>query len=74
MGTRRRAPLSTRQPTGKPAADLIDFYRRWPEFRETAMLLTQNSGLSAAEKETVHWLILLMDRVGDRDVGPADRS
>jgi hypothetical protein len=49
--------------------DLIDFYRRWPEFRQTAVLLATRSDLSAADRETVHWLIQLADRVSEFDLG-----
>jgi hypothetical protein len=55
-------------------SDLIDFYRRWPEFRQTAVVLAQRPELSAAERETVNWLILLADRIGEHDIGPRDRG
>jgi len=51
-------------------SDLIDFYRRWPEFRQTAVALARRSDLSPAERETVHWLILLVDRIGEHDIKP----
>jgi hypothetical protein len=54
-----------------PPRDLIDFYRRWLEFRGTAVALTQRVDLSAAERETVTWLILLVDRISEGDIGPA---
>jgi hypothetical protein len=57
-----------------PPSDLIDFYRRWPEFRETAVVLAQRVDLSPAERETVKWLILLADRIGERDIGSVDRA
>jgi len=53
---------------------LIDFYRRWREFREIAAALARRADLSAAERETVSWLVLLVDRIGERDVGPLDRG
>jgi hypothetical protein len=57
--------------TGQGAPnDLIDFYRRWPEFRQTAVALAWRADLSPAERETVHWLIQLADRVGDEDLRP----
>ena len=56
-----------------PADDLIDFYHRWPEFRPHAMLLTERPDLSPAERETVRWMILLVDRVSERDVRPLER-
>jgi hypothetical protein len=54
---------------GAPS-DLIDFYRRWPEFRQTAVALARRADLSPAERETVHWLILLADRIGEHDIEP----
>jgi len=50
--------------------DLIDFYRRWAEFRPTAARLAQRSDLSASELQTIHWLILLVDRISERDLNP----
>jgi hypothetical protein len=58
----------------KPPRDLIDFYRRWPEFREIAAALAHRADLSAAQRDTVNWLILLVDRIGERDLGPLDRA
>jgi hypothetical protein len=55
---------------GAPS-DLIDFYRRWPEFRHTVVALARRADLSPAERETVLWLILLADRIGEHDIGPA---
>ena len=56
-----------------PVRDLIDFYRRWPEFRPHAMLLTDRPDLPPVERETVRWLILLADRISERDVQPLER-
>jgi hypothetical protein len=68
---------NARQPEDRggqvPARDLIDFYCRWPEFRPHAMLLAGRSGLSPAERETVRWLMLLADRVSERDIRPPER-
>jgi hypothetical protein len=50
--------------------DLIDFYRRWAEFRLTVVRLAERSDLSALERQTVHWLIELVDRIGEHDVQP----
>jgi hypothetical protein len=57
----RRAP--------EPAHDLIDFYRRWREFRGVAEGLRTRPDLSAAEREVLDWLIRLTDRVGRADIG-----
>jgi hypothetical protein len=55
-----------------PAApcDLFDFFRRWAEFRPFAARLAERADLSAAERQTVHWLILLADRVSEHDLRP----
>ena len=50
--------------------DLMDFYRRWSEFRLTVVRLAERSDLSALERQTVHWLIELVDRIGEHDVQP----
>jgi hypothetical protein len=50
-----------------PPRDLIDFYRRWPEFREIALRLAQRADLSAPQRETINWLILLVDRIDELD-------
>ncbi|MGT2503923.1 hypothetical protein ACVOMS_30150 [Bradyrhizobium guangxiense] len=55
---------------GKPPRDLIDFYRRWPEFRKVAVAVSGHADLSPSQRDTVNWLILLADRVGERDLGP----
>jgi hypothetical protein len=55
-------------------SDLIDFYRRWPEFRQTAVALADRSDLSSSERQTLHWLIQLADRVGEHDLQPRNRS
>ncbi|MBV8837259.1 MAG: hypothetical protein JO000_12025 [Alphaproteobacteria bacterium] len=53
---------------------MIDFYRRWTEFRQIAVALAARADLSVAQRETVAWLILLVDRIGERDIGPLDRE
>ncbi|GLH79177.1 hypothetical protein SSBR45G_40860 [Bradyrhizobium sp. SSBR45G] len=57
---------------GAPQAprDLIDFYHRWRDFRPTAVDLAQRSELSALERQTIHWLILLVDRISEHDLRP----
>jgi hypothetical protein len=57
----RRAPV--------PARDLIDFFQRWGEFRGIAGELAKRPDLSAAERDVLHWMLLLIDRVGRADVG-----
>lgn len=58
----------------KPPRDLIDFYRRWPEFREIAVAIAARADLSAEQRETVNWLILLADRIDERDIAPLERG
>ena len=48
--------------------DLIDFYRRWPDFRLTVARLADRSDLSVLERQTIHWLILLVDRISEHDL------
>lgn len=55
---------------GEPPRDLIDFYRRWPEFRKVAVEVSSRPDLSPLQRDTVNWLMLLADRVGERDVDP----
>ena len=50
------------------ARDLIDFYCRWPRFRQVAIELLDNANLTARQRETVRWLVELTDRVSDRDI------
>jgi hypothetical protein len=57
----RRAP--------QPAHDLIDFYRRWREFRGVAEELRGRPDLSAAERDVLDWMIRLTDRIGRADIG-----
>jgi hypothetical protein len=52
--------------------DLIDFYRRWPDFRQTAACLVDRSDLSSEERLTIHWLILLVDRISEHDLQPPE--
>jgi hypothetical protein len=54
----------------EPAAprDLFDFFRRWAEFRPAAVGLADRADLSASEHQTVHWLILLADRISEHDL------
>ena len=54
--------------------DLIDFYRRWADFRPTAIRLAEHPGLSALDRQTIHWLILLVDRISEHDLQPLKRE
>jgi hypothetical protein len=54
--------------------DLIDFYQRWSDFRPGAAALTNRSDLSALERQTVQWLIQLVDRISEHDVEPVKRG
>jgi hypothetical protein len=56
----------------EPAAlrDLFDFFRRWAEFRPTAVGLAERPDLSAPQRQTVHWLVLLADRISEHDLQP----
>ena len=76
MGAFNRDDEPPRGQGGGRAAprDLIDFYRRWPEFRETAVALGQRGDLSPIQRETLKWLVLLADRIGEHDIGPSPRA
>lgn len=53
---------------GLVARDLIDFYRRWPEFREVATQLSERPDLNDIQRETIWWMIQLVDRIGRHDL------
>jgi predicted protein tyrosine phosphatase len=63
---KRREPATPR--------DLIDFYQRWPDFRPMVEALANHSGLSVSERQAVHWLKQLADRVSEHDVQPVKRK
>ena len=48
--------------------DLIEFHLRWREFRPLARQALESSALSSGERETLHWLIILADRVSAEDI------
>ena len=52
----------------RPPRDLIDFYRRWSEFKPLVTALSRRPDLDRAERETMKWLILLVDRIAERDI------
>jgi hypothetical protein len=54
--------------------DLIDFYQRWSDFRLTAARLADRSDLSPLERQTITWLVLLVDRISDHDLQPLKRQ
>jgi hypothetical protein len=47
---------------------LIDFYRRWADFRPAAEHLADRTDISALERQTIRWLILLVDRISEQDL------
>ncbi|MEA2880329.1 MAG: hypothetical protein QOF14_5525 [Hyphomicrobiales bacterium] len=75
MGSRdREGEDATGQESGQvEVRDLIDFYRRWHEFRETAVRVADRPDLSLSERQTIHWLIQLVDRVSEHDLKPVKR-
>lgn len=60
--------MSTTKTGHKEAKDLIDFFNRWQEFRGDAVVLMTNNTLNNNEKNIIHWLISLADRVSDDDI------
>jgi hypothetical protein len=61
-------PPGSRQEARGAPSDLMDFYRRWPEFRQTAEALAERPDLSVLERQTLYWLIQLANRVGEDDL------
>jgi hypothetical protein len=51
-----------------PPLDLIDFHRRWREFRPACVALMADHRVAADERSTLLWLIALADRVSEADV------
>jgi len=58
----------------EPPQDLIDFYRRWSDFREVASAIARRADLSPLQRETVKWLVMLADRIGEQDIAPRDHD
>ena len=52
--------------------DVADFHLHWPEFRPIADRLAHSRGLSAAEADTLAWMIELLDRIGPQDLKDGD--
>lgn len=50
--------------------DLLDFYEKWPRYKKHAIRLKDNPKLDKQEKEILHWLIKLANRVGKSDIEP----
>ena len=48
--------------------DLVDFYRRWPEFRGDIAGLLSSDNLTSAQRETLSWMVALLDRIGEHDL------
>ena len=48
--------------------DLIDFHLRWPQFRHIAADLAAREDLPESQRKIVRWLILLANRVGQKDM------
>jgi hypothetical protein len=63
-GMSRDAKASTSQ----RARDVADFQSRWGEFRPNAASALRNPTLTAAELDTLGWMIEVMDRIAPRDV------
>ncbi len=50
--------------------DLMDFFLRWPEFKDTAAEIATLPNLSNRQQVVIHWLIVLADRIGQADLSP----
>jgi hypothetical protein len=54
--------------TSMQVLDLVDFVRRWSDFRGVAVSVAGHPALAGDERAVIEWLIALADRVGRRDV------
>lgn len=62
------------KPERSNVRDLVEFYRRWPEFRGDVAGLLTNDELTSAQRETLAWMVALLDRIGDHDLNFIERS
>jgi hypothetical protein len=53
---------------GTKVRDVADFHSRWHEFRALAHGLAQSKRLTAAEADTLGWMIAVLDRIGPKDL------
>ncbi|WP_299784418.1 hypothetical protein [uncultured Marivita sp.] len=49
-------------------ADVVDFYRQWPELRERAEQLVETREMAQEDAELLHWMIKMVDMVGPNDI------
>jgi hypothetical protein len=48
--------------------DLVEFHLRWREFRSLAIVTGERAELPEDEREVIRWLVMLADRIGQRDI------
>ncbi|MDD1534722.1 MULTISPECIES: hypothetical protein [Bradyrhizobium] len=48
--------------------DVVEFYSRWADFRQTATQMLDRADLSPDERQTIFWLIQLVDRISEHDL------
>lgn len=51
-------------------ADLVDFYKRWPDLRDQALEIQAEVDLSQSKRALLEWMIMVIDRVGPADLEP----
>jgi hypothetical protein len=49
-------------------ADVVDFYRQWPELRERAEHLVETREMAQEDAELLRWMIKMVDMVGPNDI------
>lgn len=50
--------------------DLVEFFAHWQAEREKMLELTLNDALSQEERNILHSMIFIIDRVGPKDIDP----
>lgn len=60
------AIAGTAEPKRRPVRDVLEFHRRWGEFRPEAVAAMES--LPDGQQGVIGWLIALADRIGEADV------
>lgn len=59
-------------PSNSPSSeieDLVDFFGRWPNTRQTAVKMLEDPKLDPEQATVLEWMIFVIDRVGPADLG-----
>lgn len=62
------SPFAPPERPEEPIADLVDFYRRWPDLRSEARAMADGTALAPEQREVLDWMIRVVDRVGPADL------